>query len=231
MEPVPETREALAALQAGDDDLEGVLAGLGRAAHTVVPDLVGLSLGLLRDGLTFTLVASSADIGGIDAAQYLDDGPCVWDESDEPQPISADLQTLVDDGKWELFARAGVAAGIASSLSLPIVAEGETIGGINLYASTPHAFDGQHEILAALLGATAHGAIADADLAFASRQRAALAPVRVRDRNDVDTATGLLAARYHESTSRAAERLERAALQAGLSQAAAARVVLGLHRA
>jgi GAF domain-containing protein len=229
MEPVPETREALAAL-GSDDDLQGMLKSLGRTAQAVVPDLVGLSLGLVRDRLTFTLVASSSDIGGVDAAQYLDDGPCVWDDDDRQRPIAAELQTLLDDGEWELFARAGVAAGIASSLSLPIVAQGTTIGGINLYASSPQAFEGRHEVLAALLGATAKGAIVDADLAFASRKRAALAPIRVRDRHDVDTATGLLAARYQEATSSAANRLAQAAFQAGLSQAAAARVVLGLHR-
>jgi len=231
MEPLPETREALAAIRTGDgEDLEAVLDGLGRTAQAIVPDLVGLSVGLVRDGLTFTLVASSAQVSGVDAAQYLEGGPCVWGgDVDQARPIAADLHDLLEGAEWELFARAGVAFGIASSLSLPIIDDGEVIGGINLYASTPGAFEGHHELLAARLGATAQGAIADADLSFESRRRAALTPVRIRDRNDVDTATGLLAARHHEPTIQAAERLASAAFRAGLSQAAAARVVLGLH--
>jgi GAF domain-containing protein len=230
MKPVPETREALAAIRTGDDeDLESVLDGMGRTAQAIVPQLVGLSVGLLRDGLTFTLVASSGDVSGVDAAQYLDGGPCLWEDVRDPRPVAADLHDLLEDAEWELFARTGLASGIASSLSLPIVDQGTIVGGINLYASTPGAFEGHYELLAASLGATAQGAVADADLSFASRRRAALAPVRLRDRNDVDTATGLLAARHHEPVSQAVERLAQAALRAGLSQAAAARVVLGLH--
>ena len=46
MEPMPETLEALAELVSLDDpDVDELLADLGRSAHAIVPDLVGLSLG------------------------------------------------------------------------------------------------------------------------------------------------------------------------------------------
>lgn len=230
MEPVPETREAFDAIRIGEDpDLQATLEHMGRAAQAIVPDLVGLSIGLVRDGLTFTLVASNVRVGGVDAAQYMDGGPCLRDDG-RPDTIAVDMQDLLDDQDWELFARASVASGIASSLSLPIIEDDSVTGGINLYASTAGAFRGQEHALAAALGATARGAVADADLSFASRRRAALAPHRIRERNDLDTATGLLAARHQESTTRAAERIAEAASRAGLSQAAVARVVLALHR-
>ena len=75
---MPETREALAEFVTLDDpDVDDLLADLGRNAQAIVPDLVGLSLGLAHEGLTFTLLASSIGVGSIDAAQYVEGGPCV----------------------------------------------------------------------------------------------------------------------------------------------------------
>jgi hypothetical protein len=78
MEPVPETRAALQDLSAyGDVDLVECLQQTGKQVSRIVPECVGLSVSQLEDGLTFTLVASSAEIAALDATQYLDGGPCV----------------------------------------------------------------------------------------------------------------------------------------------------------
>jgi GAF domain-containing protein len=229
MEPVPETAEALDEFLGYDDaELGETLLELGRRAREIAPDCVGLSLGLVRDDLTFTLVASGLDVAAIDAAQYLDDGPCLQ-TARISDVTAAEVQDLLDEGKWSLFAQASAASGIASSLSLPLYSNKKVVGGINLYGSTPEAFRGRHEALAAALGASALGAVSDADLSFASRRRAVETPQRLRTRNDIDTAVGLLAARYGESVEQAARRLESAALRAGVPQAVAARVALLLQ--
>ncbi len=78
MEPLAETREALAELVSFDDpDVDELLQDLGERARGIVPQLVGLSLGLASEGLTFTIVASGTAAAALDAAQYLDGGPCV----------------------------------------------------------------------------------------------------------------------------------------------------------
>ena len=60
MEPLPETEEALDEyLEEDDSDLRAVLMELGRRAVELVPSCVGLSLGMVKDGLTFTLVATA----------------------------------------------------------------------------------------------------------------------------------------------------------------------------
>ena len=229
MEPVPETAEALDEFLGYDDaELGESLLAMGRLAQQIAPDCVGLSLGLVQDDLTFTLVASGTEIAGIDAAQYLDGGPCVR-TVESAETTESDVKDLLDEGRWSLFAQASAAAGIASSLSLPIHHEGEVVGGINLYGATPDAFEGRHEALARALGATAAGAITDADLTFASRRRAAETPGRLRERNDIDTAVGLLAARYGESVEAAYSRLTGAAIQSGLPESVVAKVALLLQ--
>src|SRR5215218_5978830 len=136
MEPVPETAEALDEYLGYDDtELGETLQQMGRVAQQIAPECVGLSLGLVEDDLTFTLVASGLDIAAVDAAQYLEDGPCVQ-TARTADTTRADIGDLLDEGAWSLFARASAAAGIASSLSLPIHDRDALVGGINLYGST-----------------------------------------------------------------------------------------------
>jgi GAF domain-containing protein len=229
MEPVPETAEALDEYLGYDDtELGETLQQMGRVAQEIAPECVGLSLGLVEDDLTFTLVASGLDIAAVDAAQYLEDGPCVQ-TARTADTTQADIGDLLDEGAWSLFARASAAAGIASSLSLPIHDRDALVGGINLYGSTPDAFRDRQHRLAEALGASSEGAVTDADLTFASRRRAAEAPGQLARRNEIDTAVGLLAARFGESIEQAYRRLVDAAARAGVPDAVVARVALLLQ--
>lgn len=228
MEFLPHTREALDEYwDPGDGDLEESLTLMGATALRIVPECVGLSLTLCEQDLTFTLVASAAEVAKLDATQYLDDGPCVR-AVEESVVHSEVVEDPLDEGRWALFARASAAAGVASSLSLPVVDDGKVIGGINIYASSAKAFSGHKGDLAAALGASAAGAVSNADLGFASRRRAELAPGRIRDEQSVDVAIGLLAARQGLTAEEARSHLETAAVQAGISVVQAARLLINL---
>ena len=182
LRPVPETTEALAEVISLEDEpeLDEVLLDMGRKAREIAPDIVALSLTLLQKGLTFTLVASSLGAAGLDAAQYLDDdGPCLR-AVDEGEMVESRIEELLDEGQWQTFARSSAALGVASSLSMPTVKDGRVTGGINLYASTAHAFAGHQQALAEALGASAADAVANADLSFSTRRQAVEAPARMR---------------------------------------------------
>jgi GAF domain-containing protein len=228
---MPETREALAEFVTLDDpDVDELLADLGRRAQAIVPDLVGLSLGLAHEGLTFTLLASSSGVASIDAAQYADGGPCV--EVTEGRMDSAEIEVTdpMDEEQWRLFALVSAASGVASSLSLPIYRDNALVGGANLYASTANAFTGRHEQLADALGARAAEAVTNADLSFSTRLDAAAAPQQMRDRIEIETATGLLAARSGKDLEVAQQLLREAAVRAGVPLALVARVLVLAHR-
>ena len=230
MEPLPATEAALNEV-VGDRDLRSLLIEMGRDAKRIVPSCVGLSLALLKEELTFTLVATDLDIAGVDTTQYLEGGPCVRAAADD-RVIEVDIEDLFDEERWSLYARATAAAGIASSLSLPLrdEDEGSVIGGINLYAAEAGAFRGHHEEMAEALGAWAGGAVSDADLQFRSREAAERTPGTLADLRDVDVAVGILAARWGVALAAARERLVRAAHQAGLTLPQAARLVSSLRR-
>jgi GAF domain-containing protein len=229
LEPLPETAEALAELISLDGpELDDVILDLGRAAQQIVPDLVGLSLALLSEGLTLTLVASGVGVAGIDATQYLDGGPCVH-AAEHDEVVEAAMDDLLDEGRWQLFARTSAAMGVASSLSMPLLTGGLVTGGINLYASTPDAFTGHHQALATALGGSATDAVANADLSFDSRLRAADAPAHLQETREIETAVGMIAGRDRVDLQVARARLRNAAVCAGVTEAFVARVLILVH--
>jgi len=229
MEFLSHTQEALDEyLNLSDPDLERSLVTMSDSVTRIVPECVGMSLTLYDDDLTFTLVASSLAVAEIDAMQYIDGGPCVW-AVEENAERSEDVAELLDEERWALFARASSAAGVASTLSLPVLAGDRVIGGINLYASSRDAFDGHHGDLAAALGASATGAVTNADLAFETRRRAERAPGQLQDQRLVDVGVGILAAREGLDVGLASTRLQNAAMRAGVTQAQAALVLIRAH--
>lgn len=163
----------------------------------------------------------------MDAAQYLDEGPCV-DAIHSGDTIETDVSQLLDENKWLMFARASAANGIESTLSLPIVRKGRAIACVNLYASSPDGFVGHHEELAAICRGWAPGAVANADLAFRTRLEAAATPQRMDDQDVVDQAIGMLAATLRMEVADAAERLRQAAIRAGITESQAAKTIIRL---
>jgi GAF domain-containing protein len=163
----------------------------------------------------------------LDAAQYIDGGPCVDVVTEPGNTIETDIGDLLEEGRWNMFARSSAAAGVASSLSMSITdTEGRVTGGVNLYASTTTAFTGLHQALAAALGGSAESAISNADLGLSSLERARLAPRLLRDRNRIETATGILAAQLREDLAKAGDRLYQAAERASVDPVVVARVLI-----
>lgn len=229
MEPIPETVEAVISLEAFDDSgrLLEELTRLANETQAIVPDLVGVSIGRLQEGLTFTLVAPAEEVAVLDAVQYLAGGPCV-DSALEEETHEFVGGDVLDERRWQLFAEASAARTVRSTLSLPVMAEGgAVVGTVNLYAAARRAFAGHHVELAGLFGGWAAGAVANADLSFSTRREAEQAPERLRDQGFVDLAIGLLAAQLDVHPDAAEERLRDAAARAGVSIAALAREIVG----
>jgi hypothetical protein len=226
MEPIPETHEALNQFERyGEADLRDELKRLTTLAKQLVPGLVGVSLGLVAEDLVLTYVATDVDIAALDAVQYADDGPCL-EAARSGETIVTQTESQLDEGKWQLFAQASAAAGIRSTLSLPI-RDGEVVtSGVNLYGKAADTFEGQVEVLASMFGAWAPGAVANADLSFTTRIEAARAPQRLTSQADVDKAIGILVSARGLDTQTAEEKLHSAAARAGIDVDVLARALV-----
>jgi GAF domain-containing protein len=229
VEPIPETKEAVEEFGpfTDDEDLLDELVRKGKRVRAIVPTCVGLSLAMKENGATFTLVASAAEIATLDALQYLDGGPCV-EAAAKKQALAFSASDPLDERRWQLFAQGTAATGVASTLSLPMLAEGDVAGTVNLYAAAEDSFTGRHEELAAIFDAWAPGAVTNADLSFSTRQTAEQAPQRLRDDVRIEVAAGVIASRNGLDLETARAKLSAAAKRAGFSVARMAEAVIDI---
>jgi hypothetical protein len=227
LQPLPETRAAIDELEPAEE-VEDVLLHLidqGRRVRELVPDCVGLSLASTTAGVTLTLVASDRDIAVLDAVQYLDSGPCL-EAAAEARVVDFEPE---EEERWRLFAEATSAAGVRSTLTLPILDENDVVvGSVNLYAASPGAFRGLDDEVATIFSAWAPGAVRNADLQFETRDIARLAPGILQDAAKVDAAVGVLLTFLGIAEQDARTRLREAAIRAGVDEVQVAQFLLGL---
>jgi GAF domain-containing protein len=231
VEPIPETLQALDELEAYVDGTALVdgLRAAAESAQKVAPGLVGVSIASRQLDVTFTLVATDDEVATLDAVQYVSSGPCV-DAVDLGHGITTSPEGLLSEPRWRDFARASAAAGVHSTLTLPVVDDdGVVVATINLYGHTADTFTGRHEQLAETFGAWAPGAVTNADLSFSTRRAAEEAPDRLEQAALVDAATGMIAAQREIAVTEAREQLEDAARRAGIAVGKLAKVIVDLH--
>ena len=228
MRPIPQTVEAARDICAGtDDDVLGGLQASADRIQEVVPDCVGLSVGWLIQGITFTLVASDEEIAVLDAFQYLEHGPSV-EGVEYGQGVQVTSSDLMDEERWRLFAQATAAHAVRSTLTLPLTEGPQVVGSANLYGASDHAFEGHHEELARILGASVSGVVRNADLTFSTRLLAQQTPQLLRDDYTLDLAAGFMAERLGIPPSLARRQIVDAADRAGMPRATFVEAVLRL---
>ncbi|KGM02607.1 hypothetical protein Q760_12430 [Cellulomonas cellasea DSM 20118] len=210
--------------ESGAGDIESALRELADRVAEVVPSCVGVSLSVAHGGLTFTLASSSTDAARLDAVQYLVGGPCVGTASEN---VEIELGDLLDEDRWQRFAVSAAAAGVRSTLSLPLVVAGVGPGSVNLYAADEHAFVDAREALRDVVGAGVDVAVTNADLSFRTRDAAAAAPHNLRELDLVEQAVGYLMASERIDAEQARGRLAEAAERAGIDLVAVARTLVG----
>lgn len=110
-----------------------------RVATEVVAPAVACGLTVRQDGGAGTVSASGDLAAQADEIQYgADEGPCLHALRSGTIVEVADLR---EDERWPRYREHALQLGIASSLSLPMSIDGETVGALNLYATERAAFD------------------------------------------------------------------------------------------
>ena len=153
MELLPQTADVLRRLsESSDVDLVAVVTEAGDLVAAEVPSCLGSSYCLVDEDLAFTVVATSEDSTVMDAAQYLDDGPCLQAGRGE---VVVGVEDVLDESRWQQYAATAADRGVRSSLSLPVLDGGRLVGTVNFYAALAGAFVGHEERLASIVGASA----------------------------------------------------------------------------
>jgi transcriptional regulator with GAF, ATPase, and Fis domain len=176
------------AFAAGSGDVEATLLELAElATEAVGADMAGLTV---RDerGRPTTVVYTDRMVPEIDQVQYdADRGPCL--DAGRTHTVFEIEDTQADD-RWPEFASAGVAHGIRSTLSIPVVAANNGIGALNFYDHRSSYFDAAKRELAELFA----GQCAITGLYWHHVNQAAGLAVAMQSRETIEQAKGVLMA-------------------------------------
>lgn len=109
-------------------------------ACSEVAGCTGAGLSLLRDGDTVTTAAATGEPARVlDGAQYrAGDGPCLQAIRSRAPVL---VEDLASDPRWPAVSTEAQGVGLRSVLSLPLIADWQLYGAVNLYAPAAGVFD------------------------------------------------------------------------------------------
>jgi GAF domain-containing protein len=186
-----ELADAIAAM-AGivlDESFDDVLARLTAVAKRAVPGAYEVSV-TMHERRPATAASTSEFAIRIDNCQYqCGDGPCLEALRLGKTVVVADQAA---DSRWPAYAECAVAAGIGSSVSVPLMVDDRHIAALNIYGTRPDAF-GQDAVDAAeALAIYAAVVLANADLYFTATSRAEQMNAAMESRAVIEQAKGVL---------------------------------------
>ncbi|MFF2246050.1 GAF and ANTAR domain-containing protein [Arthrobacter sp. NPDC058130] len=124
---------------------EGVKAMLDELAEFSAvtladPAIAFCSITLIQRKRPVTVASSEERAVRLDETQYSSgDGPCL---SAIRQQVVVHVADLKNEHRWPAYTAAALEAGVGSSLSVPLILEGEAEAGLNLYSTRSHGFSG-----------------------------------------------------------------------------------------
>lgn len=195
---------ALAGVVLVATDLPETLGEICRIAVRAVPGAEGASVMTLPEGRPVA-VSSDEWSRSLDELQFAEqEGPCL---DAYRTGNSFRVRDFTSDSRWPSYAGQALSRGAQSMLSLPLMAQGNLVGALNLYARQPNAFDAEAASLAQVVAGHVglasqvcaaffrHRDLAE-QLAEAMRSRAVIEQakgiVMAQQRCDADTAFGIL---------------------------------------
>jgi GAF domain-containing protein len=200
--------------------LEGVVAIVKRT----LPNCDGAGVCLLIDGEPTSIAVSDRLTLEVDLIQYeTGEGPCLAAIADS-HVIRIDI--LERDSRFCRFAPGALDQEIRSVLSIPLAANGRTVGALNLYSREPEAFGAHSEELVKPMAEFAAEAISTSPLYAYSLDAVDGLVETLESQALVGQAVGVISATEALSGTEALDRLRDLAMHSGASMETVARRVL-----
>ena len=133
--------ESIAEMEAvllGTENVDAFLRDLAVLAARSVDEDLSCAIMLQRGAVPRAVASSDVMASEVDELQYsLGTGPCLHAMRSGERVCVDDL---VFDQRWWEYALRAVARGVRSSLSIPLSAQGSSVGAMNLYSDHPDFF-------------------------------------------------------------------------------------------
>jgi GAF domain-containing protein len=191
---VDETLERLGRIRLADHSMSSLLGLVVGLAQRCLPGRPEASITLVKGGRPYTAAFSGTLAKDLDESQYGHGyGPCL--EAATTGLVVEVVDTRLDD-RWPGYVESAARHGCLSSLSLPLPLHEGVIGGLNVYAREPAAFDDESREQGPRLAAYAAVAAENMLLYEDAASRAANLEIALRSRAVIDQAKGMLMERF-----------------------------------
>ena len=200
--------------------LEAVVALVKRT----IPNCDSAGICLLIDGEPTSIAVSDRLAIEIDLVQYrTGDGPCLTALG---ASHAVRIDVLERDTRFTHFAPGALDLDLSSVLSIPLAANGRTVGALNMYSRQPDAFDARSEEAVQPMADYAAESISTSPIYAYSLDMVDGLTESIESQALIDQATGVLMATEERSSGEALDRLRELALHSGESMRTVAGWVL-----
>ncbi len=190
--------------------------GIGDVLHnlteemTQVLNLTGAGVTLVHDGKQRFVTAAVDAIAKLERVQEnWQKGPCI-DAVASAAPVAVpDIAAADLNERWQDYAIAAKTAGIQAVAGIPMLAEGEAIGAVNLYDSQPRNWSAEDLRVATILASIATGYLTHASAAHQQQRTAEQLQQALSTRLIIEQAKGVLASKRETTVDDAFEMLRK----------------------
>jgi GAF domain-containing protein len=188
-------------LLTGTDTFESFLKELAVLAAREVGGELSCGITARSDRHPLTVASSDTLAAQLDEMQYADGiGPCMH-AMNTGEVVQID--DLADDERWGVYRSDAYAHGLRSSLSMPVGANGQIVGALNLYSTEPRTFTEKHRKRAARFADRGAGALSVAARISAQTRLSEQLRQAMESRAVIDQAIGAIMAQRRCSAEQA----------------------------
>ena len=183
----------LSRLLLAEETLEDTLSRVASLASRTLDPCDMASVTMMTDGRASTPVLTDPLVGALDTAQYRSErGPCL-----EAYSVRQVVRGTISESapRWPEFTAAAAEVGIRSILSVPLVANQQPLGALNLYSRTAEGYDEMAEETAVLFSEQAAVACANAEVYWRTHTLTEHLREALESRDVIGQAKGILMAR------------------------------------
>jgi GAF domain-containing protein len=198
----------LATIVLAEETLDTVLSKVVELTKQVVEGADEVSLTLARKGRAETAAYTGVIAMQADERQYgLDSGPCL---DAGRGGVILHIRDMRTETRWPDYTPHAARIGVLSSLSVPLPIQEDLIGALNIYSTTPEAFDQDDVRAGEAFAAYAAVAVRNAHTFASTAETAENLRTAMASRATIEQAKGILMARGGISADQAFDILVRA---------------------
>lgn len=190
--------------------------GIGDVLHNLteevaeVLDLGGAGVTLVLDGRQRFVTAAVDAIAALERVQEnWQQGPCIDAVASEGPVAVPDVAAKDPHERWPNYVVAAKAAGIRAVAGIPMLAEGEAIGAVNLYDSQLRDWSAEDLRVATIFASIATGYLKHASVAQQQQRTTEQLQQALDTRLIIEQAKGVLAAKRETTVDDAFQRLRK----------------------